>query len=498
MNDLKRTKIIATMGPAITGKIFTWAAFNDPKNKAIIEEAYKNMEQLFLNGVTCVRLNFSHGSHEEQEIRIKIAREVAQKMGRHIAIMLDTKGPEIRVGKVKDDEAPIHIGSLVDIFTLEEVVGDSTKFSVTDSTGKYNMAKDVKVKAIILVDDGKLQLEVLSVDINKGIIKTQALNNHSISEKRRINLPNTSYSLPFISQKDRDDIKFAVDHQLDYIALSFVNSAANLKEVRQILTDLNAPKSLQLIAKIESTEAIKNVDEIIAETNGIMVARGDLALEIPFYNIPYWEKYLIKACRFIGKPVIIATQMLDSLERNIQPTRAEVTDVFFAVDRGTDSTMLSGETAKGMFPIHAVKTMSIINVTAEKLFDYKRSIEIYFPNTTYPYFIKKVAKKIARKVLPTIRKGIPTFPNDFVVMFCNDQEQIWALANIHPAATIMVVTNNKEILKMFSINYGIEVFYKENLNDLSKNFMVYAKESLAIYQPRNPIVYYKNKFFKLM
>ncbi len=496
----KRTKIVATLGPSITGKIFTWEAFKASKNEAIIKEAYENVEQLFLRGVNIFRLNFSHGDHEEQEIRIHIVREVAAKLGITATIMLDTKGPEIRVCKMeKDDIYDIMACDFVEVHCREKILGNSSKFSVTDSTGAYDMSKDLIVDNLILVDDGKLQLKILEIDSNTGIVKTQALNSHRISEKKRINLPNTNYTMPFISKKDKEDIKFAVKNKLDFIALSFVNKAQDIIEVRNILSGYKAPDTLQIIAKIESTNAINNIDEIINETNGIMVARGDLGLEIPFYNIPYWEKYLIKHCRFVGKPCIVATQMLDSLEKNIQPTRAEVTDVFFAVDKGADATMLSGETAQGMFPLNAVSTMATINSSAEKIFDYKRSLKFYYKKSVYPAKEKKLAKKIAKKVMPNYSDvANPYFAYDFVFIATNNKELIWAIANIRPAASIIVLTTDKEIMRMFNINYGIQMELVK-VHDLeTKGVMYIASEVSSKYElTKALVVNEKNRLVKL-
>jgi pyruvate kinase len=252
----------------------------------MVRLAYERMEGILKAGVTCVRLNFSHGLYEEQQVRINIAREVSKKLNRNISIMLDTKGPEIRLGQIKDGPVPVSKNSLITIYTKEQIIGDSTKFFVTDSTGTYNMAKDVKVGGIILVDDGKLQLKITEINVDQGLIKTIALNDHSINDKKRINLPNTEYSMPFMSQKDRDDILFGIKNNVDYIAASFVNSKENVQEIRNFL-DANGGSQIQIISKIESTHAIRNIDEILDATNGVMVARGDLALEIPFYDVPY-------------------------------------------------------------------------------------------------------------------------------------------------------------------------------------------------------------------
>jgi pyruvate kinase len=282
----KRTKIVATLGPSITQKLWDYKMFKDPANKKLADLAYQRMEEIFRAGVNCVRLNFSHGSYEEHQIRIDVAREVAKKVNRNISVMLDTKGPEIRLGKIVNGPQPIKMDDTITIYTLKEIDGDSHQFFVTDSTGTYNMANDVKVGGLILVDDGKLQLKITDVKREEGIITTVALNNHQVNDKKRINLPNAEYSMPFLSEKDKQDLLFGIKNNVDYVAASFINSAANVNEIRNFL-DTNGGKSIQIISKIESTHAIRNIDEILDATNGVMVARGDLALEIPYYDVPY-------------------------------------------------------------------------------------------------------------------------------------------------------------------------------------------------------------------
>ena len=496
----KRTKIVATLGPAITQKLWNMEMFNDPKNAESRKKAYENMEAIIKSGVTCVRLNFSHGDHAEQIVRINVLREVANKLHRNIAIMLDTKGPEIRVNKFDPETVTVTAGSTVEVYTKENIIGNATKFSVTDSTGTYNMANDVKKGQLILIDDGKLELKILDVDAARGYIKTVALNTHAISEKRRINLPGSDYSMPFLSDKDRDDIKFACEQHLDCIAASFCNSAANVQEIRDILKQ-NGGEHIQIISKIETNSAINNLDSIIEASDGIMVARGDLGLEIPYYDVPYWEKQMIRKCRYVGKPVIVATQMLDSLERNIQPTRAEVTDVFFAVERGTDATMLSGESAKGQFPIIAVKTMASIDVKSELLFDYDRAINVYFKKTPFSSQIKKTVLKIAEKVVPSGESIAPIFPYNFLVLFTNDRTLIQAVSNIRPAATIIVVTSDKTLLNAFAINYGIQTYYVEDLNAAKEQYVQVSKLATNIFEaadkPATSIAFFDDKFHEV-
>lgn len=463
----KRTKIVATFGPALTGKLFTWQQFK--ANKKQKDQAYKRVEQAFLSGLDVARLNFSHGNYEEQSIRIKIIRDVAKKLNKNIAIILDTKGPEIRVGKVVDkrgNDRKIEIakGSILTIKTKDfKPCTKDNEIYVYDSTKTYNMAKDLKVGKYILIDDGKLQLKVVSIDVVKGIIKAQALNTHTIYEKKRINLPNTKYTLPFLSQKDKEDIKFAIDNDLDSIALSFVNNKENINEVKKYIAKYKPNKHIQLIAKIETNEAINNINDIIKNTDGIMIARGDLALEVPFYNIPYFEKYILDLCNKHKKYSIVATQMLDSLERNIQPTRAEVSDVFFAVENGSDATMLSGESANGLFPLEAIKTMAAIDIAAEQTFDYQKYFNKYFMPKKFPPKYKNLAKFLFTKALPKKTKDhFPSFPISNIVMFSNDPKEIEAIWKARVASKIYVATSNKTILKYFAVSYGLNLLYCPN------------------------------------
>jgi pyruvate kinase len=283
------------------------------------------MEGIIKAGVNVIRFNFSHGTTEEQAVRAQMARAASEKLNTPISLLLDTKGPEIRVGKINNKECPITKGAIVVIEALKKIEGTSERFSVTDSTGKYNMANDLKVGSLVLVDDGKLFLKVTGLDKAAGKITCVAENAHVLKENKRINLPGAKYSMPFLSAKDQTDVKYACAQKFDYIAASFVNNAQNIRDIKKITKA--AKSDIKIIAKIESTEAIKNLDAIIKESDGIMVARGDLGIEIPYYEVPYYETYMIKQCRKFGKPCIVATQMLDSMERNLLATRAEVTDV---------------------------------------------------------------------------------------------------------------------------------------------------------------------------
>ncbi len=313
-------------------------------------------------GMKCARINMSHGDFSFYS---KIANNIKKIKGHNISLMTDTKGPEIRVCELKKPLL-IKSGSIVTILTKEFVTPNKPNtFCVYDSTKQYNMAKDLKKGYRIAVDDGKLYLKTESVNVENGIIKAKALNTHTLTTNKRINLPDSKYSMPFLSQRDIQNLKESVQLGAKYIALSFVCNAQNIKDARKVVVDAGG-KNIEFYSKIETQDALNNISEIIKESDGIMIARGDLALETPYYNVPYWEEKIIKLCKKAHKPVVVCTQMLDSLERGIQPTRAEVTDVYYAVSMGCDWTMLSGETASGVDPVNAVKTMQIIIDAATK------------------------------------------------------------------------------------------------------------------------------------
>ncbi|MGL5630419.1 MAG: pyruvate kinase [Mycoplasmoidaceae bacterium] len=464
MPHLKRTKIIATLGPSVTGYIFTEKDYKDPKNKEALLKAKENLKKLIEAGVDAFRFNFSHGNYEEQSIRLKLIKEVLEENNLVISLILDTKGPEIRIGKFEKDSASIKIGDKINIHTNDQKLKcTKSDISVYASSENYFMENDIKIDSKIFVDDGKLVLTVKDIIHDKHLIKTVAENAHVLKSNKRINLPDSDYSLKFMSKKDAADVKFAVDNKFDYIAASFVNSVKNVAEIRQEI-DKYGPSNIQIISKIETKTAIKNIDDIICVSDGIMVARGDLGLEIPYHEIPYWEKYIIKACRFYGRPCIVATQMLDSLEVKMQPTRAEVTDVFFAVDRGADATMLSGETANGVNPINAVEVMSKINITSEQIFDYERAHSVYFKKT--PFSKKsfgKVVEDVAKEICPKKSIKNSDFTHDAVFYFGNNCEKMRALSNIHLAAMIFVITDIADFKTFFGIHYGIKILLQDDL-----------------------------------
>lgn len=344
---LKKTKIVCTIGPS--------------------SESPEIIEDLIKNGMNVARLNFSHGTHEEHLAKMKTIRKVRRKLNRPIAIMLDTKGPEIRTGNFNIDEVFLKPG---DVFTLTTRDVEGTEEIV--SVSYEGLPNDVDVGSVIYIDDGLVQLEVTEIKDGTDVV-CRALNNGVLSNHKGVNLPGSKTNLPAITPKDIDDIKFGIENDIDLIAASFVRKKEDVYEIRRILED-NGGEHIKIISKIESQEGVDNIEEIIEASDGIMVARGDLGVEIRTELIPIVQKEIIRKANKAAKPVITATQMLDSMIRNPRPTRAETTDVANAIIDGTDCVMLSGETAGGKYPVEAVSTMRNICITTELSDDFKENI----------------------------------------------------------------------------------------------------------------------------
>ena len=343
---MRKTKIVCTIGPA--------------------SESEEMLEKLMKAGMNVARLNFSHGSHEEHKARIDTIRKVADRLGKTIGILLDTKGPEIRTHDMKDGLIMLEKGKEV-IVSMSQVEGTPEKFSVTYE----DLINDVQVGSYILLDDGLVELQVKDIDKTKGEVKCDILNTGELKNKKGVNLPGVKVNLPGITDKDADDILFGIKEDVDYIAASFVRRPSDVLDIREILERENN-HNITIFPKIENQEGIDNIEEILEVSDGLMVARGDMGVEIPPESVPIVQKDLIRKCNKLGKPVITATQMLDSMQRNPRATRAEASDVANAIYDGTDAVMLSGETAAGLYPEEAVKTMRNIAVSAEAAQDYKK------------------------------------------------------------------------------------------------------------------------------
>lgn len=345
---MKKTKIICTMGPNT--------------NDAAL------MRKLVQNGMDIARFNFSHGDHAEQKSRMDMLKKIREEEKKPIAILLDTKGPEIRTGLLKDGRKITLKSGERFTLTTQEIVGDETGVSITYA----GLVEDVQIGKKILIDDGLIELTVED-KTDKDII-CSIDNGGELGERKGVNVPNVPIRLPAITEKDREDIKFGVEQDVDFIAASFVRNAECILEIKAWLKECGAP-FIPIIAKIENAEGIKNIEEIIRCADGVMVARGDLGVEIPAEEVPYLQKMLIQKCNDYYKPVITATQMLDSMMRNPRPTRAEVTDVANAVYDGTDAVMLSGETAQGKYPLEALQMMVHIVENTEEHLDYDIMLE---------------------------------------------------------------------------------------------------------------------------
>ena len=340
---MKKTKIICTMGPRTMDKII--------------------LKELIAGGMNVARFNFSHGSYEEHAERIALVRQVSEQLGIPVALMLDTKGPEIRTGLLKDGKkVSLEQGKEFTLYT-EEREGDETGCSITYQQLVY----DVRKGDTILIDDGLIGLEVQRVSADK--IECIIKNGGELGERKGVNVPNVKIHLPGVTQKDREDILFGIEQGVDYIAASFVRNSDCIMDIREILED-NHGRDIGIIAKIENAEGVENIDEILDAADGITVARGDLGVEIPADQVPHIQKKIIHKCNRKCKPVVTATQMLDSMIRNPRPTRAEAGDVANAIYDGSDAIMLSGETAMGKYPVEAVRMMAKIAETTEAHLDY--------------------------------------------------------------------------------------------------------------------------------
>ncbi|WP_035300630.1 pyruvate kinase [Brevibacillus thermoruber] len=339
---LRKAKIVCTIGPA--------------------SESVETLKKLIHAGMNVARLNFSHGSHEEHAARIANIRQAAEETGKQVAILLDTKGPEIRTGMLAVDAVELQEGGTI-VLTTEDVPGTAERVSITYA----DLPRDVKKGDTILIDDGLIGLTVEAVEGHEIICRIK--NGGTLKSKKGVNVPGVKINLPGITEKDAQDIEFGIRQGVDFIAASFVRKASDILEIREILERHGV--RIDIIAKIENQEGVDNVDEILAVSDGLMVARGDLGVEIPAEEVPLVQKKLIKKCNELGKPVITATQMLDSMQRNPRPTRAEASDVANAIFDGTDAIMLSGETAAGKYPVESVETMNRIALRAEQELNYR-------------------------------------------------------------------------------------------------------------------------------
>jgi pyruvate kinase len=410
---LRKTKIICTIGPA--------------------SESPETIEKLLRAGMNVARLNFSHGSHEEHYKRIKTLREVSTRLGINLGILLDTKGPEIRTGLVPEEGITLENGQE---FTLDsdQTLGSSERVSITYP----NLWQEVKAGTKILIDDGLLSLEVIST--GEGRIRTKVLNGGVLKSNKGINIPGQPTNLPALTPKDIDDILFGLKNGIDFIAASFTRKAADILEVRKLLESVEA--EVGIIAKIENNEGLANLDSILEVVEGVMIARGDLGVEVPVEDVPLHQKEIIAKCNRLGKIVIVATQMLDSMIRQPLPTRAEASDVANAILDGTDAIMLSGETAAGSFPVEAVETMDKIARKAESML-HKKSVAS-FENSNIADAIGRACNTIAEDL-------------NAAAIITPTQSGITArmISRYRPRALLIASTPYESVARSLSLNWGV-------------------------------------------
>ncbi|MEY3425793.1 MAG: pyruvate kinase [Bacteroidota bacterium] len=419
---MKKTKIVATLGPASS-------------DKAVLRE-------MFLAGLNVCRLNFSHGSYEDHSGVIKTIRELNEETGLNVAILADLQGPKIRTNEMENNGVDLVNGSEVLIVT-EKVLGTASKFSINYAL----LPEDVQPGERILLDDGKLALEVLKTD-GKKEITARVIHGGILSSKKGVNFPNTKISMPSLTEKDLEDLQFALDQNVDWIGLSFVRSARDIIELKHIIS--NRKCKAKVIAKIEKPEAIEDIDAIIQESDGLMVARGDLGVEIPYQNVPIIQKMLIKKCIVHAKPIIVATQMMESMINSISPTRAEVNDVANAVLDGADAVMLSGETSVGKFPIEVIKTMSNIVLEMEKFEGIYNKEEL--PDKNRERFISDSICFNACRLSQRVEA-------DAIITMSFSGYTAYKIASQRPKAPIYVFTSNKQILTQLNLIWGVKAFY---------------------------------------
>ena len=438
---MKKTKIVCTIGPA--------------------SESVDMLVNLINAGMNVCRLNFSHGDYEEHGARIKNIREAVKITGKRVAILLDTKGPEIRTNDMENGAITMKIGDSVRI-SMTEVLGTNEKFSITYP----ELINDVNVGSHILLDDGLIDLEVTDIDSDANEIVTVVKNEGVLKNKKGVNVPGVSVNLPGITEKDANDIRFGIGQGIDFIAASFVRRASDVLEITKILEEENATH-IQIIPKIENQEGIDNIDEILKVSDGLMVARGDMGVEIPTEDVPVVQKALIKKCNALGKPVITATQMLDSMQRNPRPTRAEANDVANAIYDGTDAVMLSGETAAGDYPLEAVQTMARIAVRTEETLVNQDSFALKLYSKT------DMTEAIGQSVGHTARNlGIQT-----IVAATESGHTARMISKYRPKAHIVAITFSEQKARSLSLSWGVYATVADKPSSTDEMFNLASKVS---------------------
>ena len=429
-----RTKIVATVGPAC-----------DTPEKLL---------QLVKCGVNVFRLNFSHGGHEDKAQIIQHIRNINKTEPYNIAILGDLQGPKLRVGEIENGGIDTRPGDNITL-TNEKVIGNAERIYVSYP----NLAKDVKVGNKIMIDDGKLEVQVKNI-LKNGDVKVEVTLGGRLSSKKGINLPDTKISLPALTDKDLEDLEFIIDQQLDWVALSFVRSVKDIIILRNKLQERQS--KTKIIAKIEKPEALNNIRDIIVESDGIMIARGDLGVELPVEQVPLIQKQIIRKCLHRAKPVIVATQMMESMIDRIKPNRSEITDVANAVLEGADAVMLSGETATGMHPPLVVETMRKIIMEVERT-DYRYNIEeVLQPQPHSPSFLSDAICYNACNLAKDVHA-------DAIIGMTQSGYSAFMLSSYRPKAPLYIFTKERSLVNQLSLSWGVRAFYydeEESLDDI--------------------------------
>ncbi|MFM7721208.1 MAG: pyruvate kinase [Sediminibacterium sp.] len=432
-----KTKIVATVGPAC--------------------ETYDQLKNLVIAGVNVFRLNFSHGSHEDKKKIIDNIRCINKELNCSVAILGDLQGPKLRVGEIEDNRLEVKEGDIL-TFTNTKCVGNLEKIYVSYP----NLEGDVVVGNIIMIDDGKIEVMVHSVEAN-GDVKVKVTLGGIISSKKGINLPDTKISLPALTEKDLEDAAFIIKEELDWVALSFVKRVADIEMLRAILNEHKS--NAKIIAKIEMPEALTNIRDIIIASDAIMIARGDLGVELPVEKIPLIQKELIRKCIHRAKPVIVATQMMESMIDRVKPNRSEITDVANAVIEGADAVMLSGETATGQFPVLVIETMrKIITEVEENGYKYNRSEDLK-PQPHSPSFLSDAVCYNASKLSEDSNAHA-------LVGMTQSGYTAFMLSSFRPQSPLFIFTKQKSLVNQLSLSWGVKAFYydkEESLDEIIKD-----------------------------
>lgn len=437
---MRKTKIICTIGPA--------------------SENEEVLTQMCLAGMNVARLNFSHGTYEEHERKIALIKQVRQKLGLPIAIMLDTKGPEYRIRTFAEGKVTIPTGADF-TFTTDEVEGDETRVSVSYK----NLNKDLNPGDVVTVNNGLVQFEVQSIEGSD--VHCKCLVGGTLSNRKSMSFPNKVMSGPYLSEQDKSDILFGIRHGVDFIAASFVSCKQDVLDIQQLL-DANGGSDIEIVAKIENRSGVDNVEEICSVCSGIMIARGDLGVEIPYVEVPAVQKKLTRKCRMLGKRVITATEMLESMIHNPRPTRAEISDVANAVYDGTSCVMLSGESAAGDYPVEAVKAMAWIAEYTEEHTSYKKR----FQSTEYlgKNNLDCISHAVCSMALDVNAKGI--------VVCSVSGKTAMLVSRFRTPVDIIGMTTNRKVWRRLSMSWGVTPVMADQFPSMEVMFY-YAKKTAA-------------------